>query len=88
MRYLRAMRAASMAASKQCGRAVGGDDRQRRLAVVAVHRHQQVGLLGLGRQAGGGPAALDVDDEQRQLEADGQADGLGLEGHARARWWW
>ena len=35
----RAMRAASMATSKQCGRAVGGHDRQRRLAVAAVHGH-------------------------------------------------
>ena len=40
----------------------GGDDRQRRLAVAAVHREQQVGLLGLGRQAGRRAAALDVDD--------------------------
>ena len=45
---------------------------------------QQVGRLGLGGQAGRGPAPLDVDDEQRQLEADGQADGLALERDARA----
>ena len=84
MRYLRAMRAASMAASKQCAGRHGGHDRQRRLAVAAVHGEQQVGLLGLGRQPGRRPAPLDVDDEQRQLEADGQADRLGLEVDARA----
>ena len=44
-------------------RAIGGDDRQRRLAVAAVHRQQQVGLLGLGGQAGRRAAALDVDDD-------------------------
>jgi hypothetical protein len=50
-------------------RAVGGHDRQRRLAVAAVHRDVEVGRLGLGGQAGRRAAALDVDDEQRQLEA-------------------
>ena len=40
--------------------------------------------LGLGGQAGGRAAPLDVDDQQRQLEADGQADRLGLEVDARA----
>ena len=39
VRYLRAMRAASMAASKQCAGLYGGDDRHRRLAVAAVHGH-------------------------------------------------
>ena len=63
VRYLRAMRAASMAASKQSDGLVGRHDRQRRLAVVAVHGQQQVGLLGLGGQAGRGTAALDVDDD-------------------------
>ena len=84
MRYLIAMRAASMATKKQSLGLVRGDDRQRRLAVAAVHRHQQVGRLGLGGQAGRRAAALDVDDEQRQLEADGQAHRLGLQRHARA----
>ena len=45
----------------------GGHDGDRGLAVAAVHGLQQVGLLGLGRQAGGRPAPLDVDDDQRQL---------------------
>jgi hypothetical protein len=49
-------------------RRLRGHDRQRRLAVAAVHREQQVGLLGLGGQAGRRTAALDVDDDQRQLE--------------------
>ena len=64
---------------------LGRDDRHRRLAVAAEHRLEQVGLLGLGRQAGRGTAALDVDDDERQLGHDGQADRLGLERHARAR---
>ena len=53
-----------------------GDDRQRRLAVAAEHRLQQVGLLGLGGQPGRRAAALHVDDQQRQLQRDGQADRL------------
>ena len=69
-------------------RAVRGDDRQRRLAVAAVHRDVEVGRLGLGRQAGRRAAALDVDDQQRQLQRDGQADGLALQRDARDRWWW
>ena len=64
------------------------DDRQRRLAVAAVHRLQQVGLLGLGRQAGRGTAALDVDDDQRQLERDREPDRLRLQRDARARTSW
>ena len=46
---------------------------------------QQVGLLGLGRQPGRRPGALHVDDQQRELQADRQADRLGLEVEARAR---
>ena len=49
-------------------RAVAGDDRQRRLAVAAVQREVEVGRLGLGGQAGRRAAALDVDDQQRQLD--------------------
>ena len=64
------------------------DDRHRRLAVAAEHRLQQVGLLGLGRQPGRRAAALDVDDQQRQLGHHGQADRLGLQRDARARRSW
>ena len=67
------------------GGALGRDDGQGRLAVAAVHGHQQVGGLGLGGQAGGGAATLDVDHHQRQFETDGQTHGLGLEGHSRTR---
>ena len=45
-------------------RAVGGDDRQRRLGVAAVHGEQEVGRLGLGRQTGGRAAPLDVDEQR------------------------
>ena len=83
MRYLIAMRAASMRGVEALARRAGGDDRDRRLTVAAVHRLQQVALLGLGRQPGRRAAALDVHDEQRQLDADGQADRLALERDAR-----
>ena len=62
------MRTASIAASKQSAGVLGGEDGDRGLAVAAVHHLEQVGLLGLGRQAGGRAAALDVDDDERQLE--------------------
>ena len=70
------------------GRRLGGHDRQRCFAVAAVHREQQVGLLGLGRQPGRRTAALHVDDHHRQLEAEREPDRLGLEvdtGTARRR---
>ena len=63
-------------------RAVRRDDRQRCLAVTAEQGDVEVGGLGLGRQAGRRAAALDVDDEQRQLERDGERDRLALEGQA------
>ena len=66
------------------GRRGGGQDDDRRVAVAAHHRLVEVGLLGLGRQAGGRAAALGVDDHQRQLGGDGEADGLGLERDAGA----
>ena len=79
------MRAASMAASKQSAGRLRRDDRHRRLAVAPVHRLQQVGLLGLGRQAGGRTAALDVADDQRQFERHRQPDRLALERDSRPR---
>ena len=57
----------------------GGDDWNRRLGVPAVERQQQVGLLGLRGHARGGPGPLDVEDDQRQLECDGEADRLALQ---------
>ena len=65
-------------------RPVGRDDRQRRLGVAPVEGQVEVGGLGLGRQSGGRAAALDVDHEEGQLEADGQADRLALERQARS----
>ena len=59
------------------------DDRHRRLAVAPVHHHQQVTLLRLGRHPGRRPGALDVADQERQLEHDREPDGLGLEDDAR-----
>jgi hypothetical protein len=43
-------------------------------------RGKQVGLLGLGRHAGGGAAALDVDADEGEFGDAGEADDLGLEG--------
>ena len=63
----------------------GGDDRDRRLAVAAEHRRQQVALLRLGRHAGRRAGAHHVDDDHRQLGDHGQTDRLGLQVHARDR---
>ncbi len=79
------MRAASTATSKQSDGEQRRDHRDRRLAVAAEHRLQQVGLLGLGGQAGGRSAALHVDDDQRKFGHHGQADGLRLQRDAGAR---
>ncbi len=49
-----------------------------------MDRHQQVGLLGLGRHPGRGAGALHVDDHQRQLHHRRQADRLRLQVHAGA----
>ena len=84
VRYLTAMRAASIAASKQCTGLIAATTGKRRLARPTEHGDVEVGRLGLGRQAGRRPAALDVDDEHRQLDGDGQRDRLGLQHHARA----
>ena len=61
----------------------GGDHRNGAFAVAAIQHLQQIRLLGLGRQAGARPAALNVDDHQRQFRHDRQADGFALERDAR-----
>ena len=60
-----------------------GDHRHRRVGVAAVDRLIEVRLLGLGRQAGRRPAALRIDDDQRKLGHDREADRLDLERDAR-----
>ncbi len=50
--------------------------------MTAVHREQQVGLLGLGGQTRGRSAALHVDQHEGELETDREAERLGLEIHA------
>ena len=82
MRYLVAIRAASSAASKQSAGVAGASTATGDSPLRPYSAMQQVGLLGLGRHAGGRPGPLDVADDQRQLERDGQADRLGLERHA------
>ena len=57
-------------------------DGQRGFAVTSVHGQHQVGGLGLGRQTRGGAAALDVHEDQGDLQGDGQPEGLRLESHA------
>ena len=57
----------------------GREHRHRALGVPAEHDHQQVGLLRLRRHPGRGAGALDVEDQQRQLEHDREPDRLLLE---------
>ena len=61
------------------------DHHPRRLAVAAVEGVLQVGLLGLGRQAGRGAAALGVDDHTGDLRRAGVAEHLRHQRQARAR---
>ncbi len=60
------------------------DDRHRRVRVAPIHRLVQVRLLGLGRQSGGRPAALRIDDDERQLRVDGKTHRFGFQSNARA----
>ena len=68
-------------------RAARRKHRQRRFAVASEHRLQEIGLLGLGRQASARSTALDADDEHRQFEDHAQPHRLALQcdaGTARA----
>jgi len=65
--------------------AAGGEHRQGGFAVAAVQGQVQIRLLDLGRHAGGRPRTLHVDDNQRQFRRRGQAQSLGLQGHASMR---
>src|SRR5262245_43937481 len=47
--------------------------------MATEHRQHEVGLLGLGRQSGGGSAALDVCDDEWQLDHHREAHRLRLE---------
>ena len=62
---------------------LGGDDRQRGLAVTSEQRQQQVGLFGLRRQAGRRTRPLHVDHDERQFEHHRETEHLGLQRHAR-----
>ncbi len=62
----------------------GREHRKRGLAIAAVDGLQEVALLRLRGQAGGGAAALHVDHDEGQLRHHPEADCLRLEGHARA----
>ena len=48
----------------------------RRFGVASEQRLQQIGLLGLSRQAGGRAAALNVANHQRHLDHDREPDAL------------
>ena len=82
VRYLSAMRTASIAASKHCD-GLEAATTGTALAVPAEQDHQEIGLLGLRRHPRRRPRPLDVEDQERQLERDREADGLGLQ-HDRA----
>ena len=77
--YLSAIRAGLDREREALARGRRRDDRDRALAVAAVEGQQQVGLLDLGRHAGRRAGALDVDDHERQLGHDREADRLLLE---------
>ena len=72
-------------AFERVGGRARGDHRQRSVGVAAVNRLVEVRLLGLGRKAGRRPAALRVDDDQRKLGHDREAERLGLERDAGTR---
>src|SRR5690606_20194991 len=61
------------------------EDRKRRVAVSPPDRLEEIALLGFRRKTRRGAAALYIDDDERKLRHDGEADGFGLERHARAR---
>ena len=61
------------------GRSTCRNDYHRTLSVTAPERLQQVTLFGLGRKAGGRPAALYVHDDNRKLGHYRQSHGLGLQ---------
>ena len=69
VRYFTAIRAASIAASKQPDGVEAATTGTGRLRVPAEEDHQQVGLLGLRRHARRRPGALDVDDERAAARA-------------------
>ena len=79
-----AMRTASRAMAKQSDGVAAARTTIGVSPLRPIHGLVEVGLLGLGRQAGGRAAALGVDDHQRQLGGDGEADRLGLERDAGA----
>jgi hypothetical protein len=61
------------------------DNDARRIAVLAENRGQKIGLLHLGRQASGRPAALDVEHHQWYFRHDGQSQEFGFQRHSGAR---
>ena len=52
--------------------------------MAAVERLEEVGLLDVGRHAGGGAAALDVDDDEGHLGHGGPAEGFHFQREAGA----
>ncbi len=63
----------------------GREHRYRRVGVAAVDGLVKIRLLGLGRQSCGRPAALPVDDQQRQFCTHREAHGFGLQRDAGTR---
>ncbi len=76
------MRQASTATQKQSPGVDGARTGIGASELRAEQRLQQIGLLGFRRQAGGGAAALNVADHEREFDGNGQAHGFGLERHA------
>ena len=59
---------------------MGGHHHDGTFSVAAVEGRIEVGLLSLGRDTGGGTAALHVHEDEGQLGDHGQTEGLGLQG--------
>ena len=74
--YLSAIRAASIANEKQSPGVAGATIGTGLSPLRPYSAMQQVRLLGLGRHAGRRAGALDVDDDERQLGHDREADRL------------
>ena len=82
--YLRAMRAGFDRDVETIFDCSCREDDARAVAVPAIDRLEQIALLDVGRQAGARSAALDIDDDERDLGHRRPADGFGLERNAGA----
>ena len=84
MRYLSAILRRLDRGVEALRRRRGREHRHRALRVSPEQHHQQVGLFRLRRHPGRGAGALDVEDQQRELEHDPEPDRLLLQHDPRS----